>query len=162
MLTIDTQRLSILLSVINLSLSGFLLSPMNILIADQDPLFRQRLKRRLEKISGVTVIGETAEAEATTVMIVNRKPDVIILNIDLKNGSGIEVLRHITRLILHPTVIMVTNQLSQELRSACAVAGADFLFDKALEDRKVVNTVRLLCLPEPEQDLSDPAEALPD
>jgi DNA-binding NarL/FixJ family response regulator len=135
---------------------------MNILIADQDPLFRQRLKRRLETINGVAVIGETAEAEATTAMIVNRKPDIIILDIDLKNGSGIEVLRHIKHLIFHPTVIMVTNQPSQELRSACVVAGADFCFDKALEDRKVVNTVRLLCVPEPEQDLSDPTEALPD
>lgn len=135
---------------------------MNILIADQDPLFRQRLKRRLEKITGVAVIGETAEAEATTVMIVNRKPDIIVLDIDLKNGSAIEVLRHIKHLILHPTVIMVTNQPSQELRSACAVAGADFFFDKAIEGGKVVTTVRLLCVPGPKQDLSDPTEALPD
>lgn len=57
---------------------------------------------------------------------------------------------------------MVANQPSQELRSACAVAGADFFFDKALEDRKIVNVVRLLCVPEPEEDLSDPTETLPD
>jgi DNA-binding NarL/FixJ family response regulator len=162
MLTVDIEPSFILPSVINPSHARILLSPMNILIADQDPLFRQRLKRRLEKITGVAVIGETAEAEATTVMIVNRKPDIIILDIDLKNGSGIEVLRHIKHLIFHPTVIIVTNQPCQELRSACAVAGEDFFFDKAIEDRKVVTTVRLLCDPGPEQDLSDPTEALPD
>jgi DNA-binding NarL/FixJ family response regulator len=136
--------------------------PMNVVIADQDLPSRERLKRRLEKIKGVVVVGSTADAGETTTMIVNRKPDIVVLDTDLKNGSGIEVIRHIKHLILHPTIIIVTNQPSQEFRSACIVAGADFFFDKTLENRKIVNTVRLLCVPEPEKDLSDPTEAVPD
>lgn len=137
-------------------------SEMKVVLADQDSVFRTRLKRRLEKIRGVAVVGEASESEEATAMIVNRKPDLVILDAELKHRSGIEVLRHIKHLFLHPTVIMVTDQPSPELRSACALAGADFLFDKGLEDRMVVNAVRLLCAPEPEHDPSDLAEPLPD
>jgi DNA-binding NarL/FixJ family response regulator len=135
---------------------------MNVVIADHDLSTRERMKRRLERIRGVVVVGGASGSEEATAMIVNRKPDIVILDTELNQGSGIEVLRHIKQLVLYPTVIMVTNHPSQELRAACAVAGADFFFDKSLEDRKVINTVRLLCVPAPEQDLSDPAEFLPD
>lgn len=134
---------------------------MNVVVVDQDPVTRAKLKRRLGKIRGIAVIGEASESEEATAMIANRKPDIVILDTALKNGSGIEVLRHIKALLLHPTVIMVTNQPTQDLRSACTIAGADFFFDKSIEDRKVVNTVRLLCVPDPEQDLSDPAGSPP-
>ena len=132
---------------------------MNVVVVDQDSLFRKKLKRRLGKIRGVSVIGEASESEEAAAMIVNRKPDIVILDTELTNGSGIEVLRHIKHLILHPTVIMVTEQPSQELRSACSVAGADFFFDKVFEDRKVANTVRQLCVPEPVRNLSDHPES---
>jgi DNA-binding NarL/FixJ family response regulator len=133
---------------------------MTVIVVDRDPVTRAKLKRRLGKIPGIAVIGEASESEEATAMIVNRKPDIVVLDTALKNGSGIEVLRHIKALLLHPTVIMVTSHPTQELRSACTVAGADFFFDKSVEDRKVVDTVRLLCVPDPEQDLSDPAGSL--
>lgn len=135
---------------------------MTIVLADQDAIIRGKLKRRLEKIKGLVVVGEAAQPEEATAMIANRRPDIVILDTVLKNGSGIEVLRQIKHLLLHPTVIMVTNQPSQELRSVCAVAGADFFFDKSLEDRKILKTVRLLCVPDPGNDLSDPAGPLQD
>ena len=135
---------------------------MNVVVVDQDSLFRAKLKRRLEKIRGVSVIGEASESEEAAAMIVNRKPDVVLLDTELTDGSGIEVLRHIKHLMLHPTVIMVTNQPSQELRTACSTAGADFFFDKAIGDRKIANTVRLLRVLEPEHNLSDHQESRPD
>lgn len=134
---------------------------MNIVLVDQDSATRARLKRRLGKIRGIAVIGEASESEEAAAMIVNRKPDLVILEAELRNGSGIDVLRHLKQLLLRPTVIVVTNQASQELRSACADAGADFFFDKSLEDRKVVDTVRLLSVPGPEPDLSGAVQSLP-
>lgn len=135
---------------------------MNVVVVDQDHATRTRLKRRLQKIRGLTVIGEASESEEATAMVVNRKPDVVILDAELKNGSGVEVLHQIKQLVVHPIVIMVTNHPSQELRSACTGAGADFVFDKTLEDREVVKTVRLLCDPERKHQESDPLKSLPD
>ena len=120
---------------------------MTIVVADPDIEFREKLKRQLEKIAGVKVVGECSDAEETTAMIHNRKPDLAIVNALLRDGSGIEVLRHIKQLMVPPTIIVVTDNPSPDNKNACSIAGADFFFDKATEDRKVINTVRLLCVP---------------
>lgn len=78
-------------------------------------------------------------------MILNRKPDLVILDAELKNGSSVEVLRYIEHLSIRPTIMVVTSLPSQELRSAFAIAGVDFFFEISIEDHKVVNTVRSLC-----------------
>ena len=67
---------------------------MTIVLADADAHFRDRLKKRLEKISYAHVVGESSDSEETTAMILNRKPDSAILNSSFRDGCGIEVLRH--------------------------------------------------------------------
>jgi DNA-binding NarL/FixJ family response regulator len=120
---------------------------MTIVLADADARFRDRLKKRLEKITSVRVVGESSDSEETTAMILNRKPDVVILNSSLRDGRGIEVLRHIKQLMVPPTIIVVTDDPSRDDETACSLAGADFIFDKDTEDHKMINTLRLLCVP---------------
>ena len=120
---------------------------MTIVLADADAHFRDRLKKRLEKITGVNVVGESSDSEEATAMILNRKPDIAILNSSLRNGSGIEALRHIKRLMVPPTLIVVTDDPSLDNKTVCSLAGADFFFEKVTEDHKMINTVRLLCVP---------------
>ena len=120
---------------------------MNIVLADADVHFRDRLKKRLEKISGVNVVGESSDSEEAAAMILNRKPEIAILNSSLRDGLGIEVLRHIKRLMVPPTIIVVTDDPSRDNKTACSLAGADFIFDKATEDHEMINAVRLLCVP---------------
>jgi DNA-binding NarL/FixJ family response regulator len=120
---------------------------MTIVLADADTHFRHRLKKRLEKITGVNVVGESSELEETTAMILNRKPDIAILNSSLRDGCGAEVLRHIKRLMVPPTTIVVTDDLAHANKNDCSLAGADFFFDKGTEDHKMIHTVRLLCGP---------------
>ena len=120
---------------------------MTIVIADADAHFRNRLKKRLEKITGVNVVGESSDLEETVAMILNRKPDIVILNSSLRDGRGIEVLRHIKRLMAPPTIIVVTDDSSCDNKTSCLLAGADFFFDKGTEDHTMIHTVRLLCVP---------------
>jgi DNA-binding NarL/FixJ family response regulator len=53
---------------------------MTIVLADTDVYFREKLKKRLAKFTGLHVVGESSGAEETTAMILNRKPDIAILN----------------------------------------------------------------------------------
>lgn len=128
---------------------------MTIVLADADAHFRDRLKKRLEKITGVHVVGESSDSEETTAMILNRKPDIAILNSSLRDGRGIEVLRHIKRLMVPPIIMVVTNDPSLDNKTACSLAGADFFFEKATEDHKMVNTIRLLYVPHSRIEASD-------
>jgi DNA-binding NarL/FixJ family response regulator len=128
---------------------------MTIVLADADASFRDRLKKRLEKISGVHVVGESSDSEETTAMILNRKPDIAIMNSSLRDGRGIEVLRHIKRLMVPPIIIVVTDDPSRDNKTACSLAGADFFFEKATEDHKMLDTVRLLYVPHNRMGVSD-------
>lgn len=120
---------------------------MTIILADPDVSFRERLKKQLEKITGVQVVGESSGSEETTAMILNRKPDVAILNFSLRDGRGIDVLRHIKRLMIPPTIIIVTDDPTRDDQTACSLAGADFFLEKAPEGHKIIHTLRLLCAP---------------
>ena len=128
---------------------------MTIVLADADAHFRHRLKKRLEKITGVNVVGESSDLEETTAMILNRKPDIAILNSSLRDGCGAEVLRHIKRLMVPPTIIVVTDDLSHDNKKDCSLAGVDFFFDKDTEDHKIIHTVRLLCVPHSQIEVLD-------
>lgn len=128
---------------------------MTIVLADADANFRDRLKKRLEKISGVHVVGESSDSEETTAMILNRKPDIAIMNSSLRDGRGIEVLRHVKRLMVPPIIIVVTDDPSRDNKTACSLAGADFFFEKATEDHKMLDTVRLLYVPHNRVEVSD-------
>jgi hypothetical protein len=46
-----------------------------------------------------------------------------------------------------PTIIVVTDDLSNGNKNDCSIAGADFFFDKGTEDHMMMHTVRLLCAP---------------
>lgn len=128
---------------------------MTIVLADADAHFRDRLKKRLEKITGVRVVGESSDSEETTAMILNRKPDIAILNFSLRDGCGIEALRHIKQLMVPPIIIVVTDDPSLDNETASSLAGADFFFGKATEDQKIVNTIRLLHVPQNRIEASD-------
>ena len=129
---------------------------MTIVLADADAHFRDRLKTRLEKITGVIVVGQSSDSEEATAMILNRKPDIAILNSSLRDGLGIDVLRHIKRLMVPPTIIVVTDDPSRDNKIACSLAGADYFFDKATEDHEMINTIRLLCVPHSQIEASAP------
>ncbi|HKO31596.1 MAG TPA: response regulator [Nitrospiraceae bacterium] len=120
---------------------------MTIVLADADAHFRHKLRKRLEKITGVNVVGESSDTEETTAMILNRKPDIAILNSSLRDGCATEVLHHIKRLMAPPTIIVVTDDPSHDSKADCSLAGSDFLFAKGTEDQKMIHTVRLLCGP---------------
>ena len=126
-----------------------------IVLADADAHFRDRLKKRLEKVAGVHVVGESSGSEETTAMILNRKPDIAILNSRLRDGYGIDVLRHIKRLMVPPIIVVVTDEPSGDNKTACILAGADFFFEKAADDHKILNTIRLLHVPHSRIEASD-------
>lgn len=119
---------------------------MTIVLADMDAYHRGRLRKRLEKIPGVNVVGEASNSIETTAMILNRNPDVAIVSALLEGGSGLDVLRHIRQLMIPPAIIVVTDNPSLDHNNAYSVAGADFICEKVSDDRTVINTIRRLCV----------------
>ncbi|MGH7455074.1 MAG: response regulator, partial [bacterium] len=71
------------------------------------------------------------------------QPEVAILDIQMPDGSGIDVLAHIKKESPQTTVIMLTNYPLPPFRKCCLEAGADYFFDKSTELEKVIEVLKL-------------------
>jgi DNA-binding NarL/FixJ family response regulator len=92
----------------------------------------------------VTVIGESGNAQEAPDAIMKQKPDVVLLDIHLLDGSGIDVLQRLKRAKPAPAVIILTNYPYPQYRQKCLEAGADFFFVKSTEFDQIVPALRQL------------------
>ena len=94
----------------------------------------------------IEIIGEAVDSAGAVKLYETLNPDIIILDIDLKDGNGIEVLTRIKNNSPSPTTIMFTNYSNSAYQKAAKRLGADYFFDKTNDVEKLVNTVMELSL----------------
>ena len=70
---------------------------MKIIIADDSKLIRDRITERVELIDNVNVVAQTTNSFETIEEINKHKPDVLLLDIRMPEGSGINVLKYIQK-----------------------------------------------------------------
>ena len=78
---------------------------MRIIIVDDSRLARVELKQQLANIRGVDIVGEAANVEDAVEMLVTVDTDLLLLDIDLPDGTGFDVLEQSQQV---PYVIFVT------------------------------------------------------
>jgi len=110
---------------------------MKVLIADDSEVFVQRLLQALGEISGIEIVARARTgAEALQALRVTR-PEVVILDIRMPEGSGIDVLEGMQREKLTPITIVLTNFTFSQYRKKCLQLGARFFFDKSADFTQV-------------------------
>ena len=117
---------------------------MRLLIADDSEAFVQRLVAALAELSGIEIAGLVETVEDASRAIRHLKPDVVILDIRMPGGSGIDVLNAMKKDRLAPTVIVLTNYGYPQYRKKCFESGARFFLDKSSEFDKVTEILRSL------------------
>ena len=110
---------------------------MKVLIADDSEYMRKSLTTLLSRIEGIEVTGQAAEVSEAINKYQELKPDVVILDIRMPGGSGIDVLRHIKKDNVNSVVIIVTNYPYPQYRKKCLELGANFFFDKSTDFDKI-------------------------
>ena len=104
-------------------------------IVEDSPVIRESLIATLEELVPVEVIG-TAEDELTAVQWLTRPSnlaDLVIVDIFLKAGSGLGVLRAAHGLAPQRKLVVLSNYATQDMRRKCLDLGADRVFDKSNE-----------------------------
>jgi DNA-binding NarL/FixJ family response regulator len=114
---------------------------MRILIADDSAVVRERLIEMLSDLKGVEIIGQAADGLEALNSIRKLKPDAVILDIQMPNGSGIDVLQRIKKKRRRPILIILTNYGDSAYRTKCMDAGADFFFDKSTQFDEVMKVL---------------------
>ncbi|MEP7266296.1 MAG: response regulator transcription factor [Saprospiraceae bacterium] len=104
-----------------------------IILADDHHLVRQGFKALLSEMNEIEVIGEAADGlELIQLMKSGKKPDVILLDIEMPNMNGIEALKKITHEYFGSKIIMLTMLLDKEIIQEAVACGAKgFIFKNA-------------------------------
>ena len=117
---------------------------MKVIIADDSKLIRDRITERVELIDSVSVVTQTTNSYETIEEIEKHKPDLLILDIRMPEGSGINVLKYIQKNKIKIVTIVVTNYSILQYKDKCYELGADYFFNKATEFDEVFNLVEKL------------------
>lgn len=80
----------------------------NVLIVDDHLIVRSSLKRLLEDIPGVKVVGEAGSGEQAVLMAREIKPDIVFMDIGMPGIGGIEATRKILRKSPNTKILIIT------------------------------------------------------
>lgn len=102
-------------------------------IVEDSKIIRDGLIAALEELSPIQVVG-FAEDESTAVQwlsTTDNAADLVIVDIFLKQGSGLGVLTAARRVQLGRILVVLSNHATPEVRRKCTELGANKVFDKS-------------------------------
>ena len=117
---------------------------MKVLIVDDSEILRDRLMAMLSEIIELENISQAKDVPDAMNSFQKLHPDVVILDIRMPGGSGIEVLQEMKKSSRPPVAIVFTNYPYPQYRRKCMEAGADFFFDKSTEFDKAMEVLKRL------------------
>ncbi len=110
---------------------------MKVFIVDDSMMIWIRLVEIVKDIKNLELVGVAGVPESALKRIRELKPDVVVLDIKLYGGSGIDLLKQIKNALPDTVVIMFTNYPYPQYKDKCTKLGADYFFDKSNEFEKV-------------------------
>ncbi|MFN0079627.1 MAG: response regulator [Prosthecobacter sp.] len=116
-----------------------------LLVEDSVPV-RQRIRSLIEESCPVEIVGETGSASTALALFQVHQPHAVVLDLNLAEGDGVQVLATIKR--SHPAcvVVVLTNFDIPESRGQCVWLGADHFFHKSSEFERVPEVLaELVC-----------------
>lgn len=117
---------------------------MKVLIVDDSEVVRERLKAMLSEVTELKDISQAEDVPEAISSFHKLNPEVVILDIRMPGGSGIDVLQKVKKSNRPPLVIVLTNYPYPQYRRKCIDAGADFFFNKSTEFDKVTEVLKQL------------------
>ena len=104
-----------------------------VFLVEDSQLVRERLTSFLKTIEGVELVGSAATARDAEQAILAERPDAVLLDIRLAQGSGFDVLRFLRMSAPQIEVYMFSNFAAPAYRQLAALLGARGFFDKTTE-----------------------------
>jgi DNA-binding NarL/FixJ family response regulator len=110
-------------------------------LVEDAPLVRQRLLELLEGVPDTRVLGISARAGDAIREILAERPDVVIVDLHLAEGSGFDVLRAVHEAAPEIAVYVLTSFAAEPTRRVATRLGASGFFDKTTEFERVREVV---------------------
>lgn len=102
---------------------------MRVFLVDDSKSVRARIRVSIEEL-GACVVGEAATEEEAVEGIASTHPDLAIIDLRLRRGTGLNVLKHLKKRTQDIATIVLTNQAREDYQLVCVKAGADYFLEK--------------------------------
>lgn len=106
-------------------------APLKAFIVEDSPVILENLVAALHDLAGVEVVGSVADEDGARRQLQSSGADLVIVDIFLRQGSGLGVLDTARQLGL--PALVLTNYATPAMRERCAQLGAERVFDKSRE-----------------------------
>jgi DNA-binding NarL/FixJ family response regulator len=114
---------------------------LRILLVDDHEVVRLGLKSLLERHAGFEVVAEASAAQEAVEKAVQFEPDIVLMDIRLVGGSGIEACKEITDLLPETKVVMLTSYAEDELLFSAIRAGASGYVLKQIDSKDLIRAI---------------------
>jgi DNA-binding NarL/FixJ family response regulator len=115
---------------------------MVVYLVEDSEVVRERLRDMVLDICHDIVVLEAVSPSAAIAGILAQPPELIVLDLKLDGGSGLDVLREVNMKLPASQVVVFSNQAGQPYIKKCMALGAVAFFDKAQDFELVRNKVR--------------------
>lgn len=109
--------------------------PLRTYLVEDNQVIVANLTETLQELADVVMVGCVAEARAASRWLCANTDawDLVIVDLFLREGSGLEVLAALRDRVDGQRAIVASNYATPEMRSQCTALGADRVFDKSTE-----------------------------
>ena len=109
--------------------------PIRVVIADDHSVFRLGMRRLLDTVPGVRVVGEAADGEGAVAAVSEQGPDVVVMDLDMPGVDGVEATRRIAGASPDVRVLVLTMHAdSARVREALRAGARGYIVKDAPAD----------------------------
>ena len=115
---------------------------LRILLVDDHEVVRDGVKSLINANDDLTVVGEAGSVQEAIDQAMRTKPDVVVMDVRLADGSGIVATREIRAKLENTQVLMLTSFADDEVLFASIMAGAAGYVLKQIRGGELIRAIR--------------------
>lgn len=119
--------------------------PLKVVLIEDSQLLQQALGALLSEMERVEVVGGAADESAALELLQRQQPDLAIVDLQLRGGSGLGVLQALCSQpdrFGHPRTVVFSHHSHHAVREQCFSLGVERFFDKATQTNDLLAYVR--------------------
>lgn len=116
------------------------LPPTQVFLADDSALSHRRVAEMLTA-QGMVIVGQANTPESAASGILATRPDVVILDVQLGSGTGMQVMKSVLETRPHTSFVVLSHHAETVYRKHYLAEGAACFLDKCTEFNQLGNTV---------------------
>ena len=115
---------------------------LRVLLVEDSRVLAERLRESLDGLSNVVVVGVVADESSAVAAAREQRADVIILDLQLKEGTGFGVVQKLGK--ARPKVIVFTNYMLPEYQRRANALGIEYFLNKSVDYEKLPQLIQEL------------------